>query len=166
MQCTSKYTSFCVPLPTFSPLFKKAGVVQTGLSLTTAAGGHCTQGLGFRGSKVLPFCSFVVWVHVFTHIGPLQPPPTGLSLPRSAITSFAMQVYARQVRCLFCGCEGAQLEGRPMRCCVGRQQQPEMCEEDLSCRQYIPVSPHHLEEELQAFYARDSVCTCSVTLSG
>ncbi|KAL3137712.1 hypothetical protein ABBQ38_004979 [Trebouxia sp. C0009 RCD-2024] len=50
-----------------------------------------------------------------------------------------LQVYARQVRCLFCGSEGAQLEGQPLSCCSARQQQPEMCEEDLSCRQYMPV---------------------------
>ena len=55
-----------------------------------------------------------------------------------------MQVYARQVRCLFCGCEGAQLEGHSFNCCVGRKQQPEMCEEDLSCRQYMHVSFNHL----------------------
>lgn len=115
---------------------------------------------------MLPICSsqhLVVWVHASKLTVPPKGRP-GPTLPGIAITRFAMQVYARQVRCLFCGCEGAQLEGHPMRCCVGRQQQPELCEEDLSCRQCMPVSPHHLQPGYCKISALGSVCTCLVTL--
>ena len=94
---------------------------------------------------------------ILPQIGHTIPPcPTASSPPPSQKCNvvLCMQVYARQVRCLFCGCEGPQLEGHLVSCCAGRQQQPEMCEEDLSCRQYMPVSS-------QSRY----LCTCLVTVS-
>ena len=79
---------------------------------------------------------------------PPSSPLHSLLGPHTLLAGFhsllCMQMYARQVRCLFCGCEGAQLEGHPVSCCAGRQQQPDMCEEDLSCRQYMAVSPQSL----------------------
>lgn len=48
-------------------------------------------------------------------------------------------MYARHVRCSFCGAEGDHLEGQTVSCCLGRKQQPESCEEDLTCRQYVAV---------------------------
>ncbi|KAL0053065.1 hypothetical protein WJX82_000403 [Trebouxia sp. C0006] len=68
-----------------------------------------------------------------------QPQPVRFQGICTAVSTVTKQVYARHVRCCFCDAEGDHLEGHAVSCCIGRQQQPNGYEEDLTCRQYVPV---------------------------
>ncbi|DBA93225.1 TPA: hypothetical protein ACH3X2_003521 [Trebouxia sp. C0005] len=68
-----------------------------------------------------------------------QPQPVRFQGICTSVSTVTKQVYARHVRCCFCDAEGDHLEGHAVSCCIGRQQQPNGYEEDLTCRQYVPV---------------------------
>ncbi|KAL0033805.1 hypothetical protein WJX77_005727 [Trebouxia sp. C0004] len=68
-----------------------------------------------------------------------EPQPVRFQGICTSVSPATKQVYARHVRCCFCDADGDHLEGHAVSCCVGRQQQPNGFEEDLTCRQYVPV---------------------------